>query len=683
MNMILFRKWLFAIQFLGVVILSLTVPTMSRAQEFTMAQTLTYQAQATTISFDGLAFFTGTLGSDSFFPPGKVADMWGFQYLRDNDPSRMGHNTDFLTRASDNVLYVLTADERQALVALANAQVDSINQYGYNRFVLIKAFRRLLEGDVPVGSIGLDENAVMAYSSQLYQLDSRMCLQRARVMGSLLSALTPTQKSHLDSMVGKGMLTWPQVQEPSDLGGLEPRIKEAVMTYAGDMFAWYADSQDADVYFCPERQGTYYGGFYLKDAPAVGNPGYSIDTNATAVYGQFFLHILTPPESTLIGNLANIAMPLLYQIVDRRTEVSQQLRKWLSGGEADSVSVMNAMTQYGALDGEIVYNIATNFARVRGMIDSAQMDSLKAARKRLIGDLAPTGAYLYSTPIDMPVIENTDFLFKTYGPNQVKKGWNLISLSHVVSDCSIDNLYPSRTSQAYYFSLDGYHATDTVNNGVGYWMKFGGDQAFIVQGMTLKAETISVRQGWNLFGSIGTTVPITGIVSKTPGLILSGIYGYEERYVEVDSIVPGMGYWAKASTDGQIILGPSAGPMAKNRVCIVRSGEIPPSPPDGEKTNNEIPVDFQLGQNYPNPFNPATVISYQLPVDSKVSLRVFNMLGQNIATLVDGVQQAGNNTATWSASGCASGLYLYRLEALPLSEPTNIFRKEMKMILLK
>ncbi|MCX6068570.1 MAG: hypothetical protein NT121_22960, partial [Chloroflexi bacterium] len=63
---------------------------------FTMDQTLSDKAQEMTIAFDGLAFLTGNLGSDSFFPPGKVADFWGFQYLRDNDPSGMGHNTDFL-----------------------------------------------------------------------------------------------------------------------------------------------------------------------------------------------------------------------------------------------------------------------------------------------------------------------------------------------------------------------------------------------------------------------------------------------------------------------------------------------------------------------------------------------------------------------------------------------------------
>ena len=70
---------------------------------YTMTQTLSDEAQGMTIAFDGLAFLTGNLGSDSFFPPGKVADFWGFQYLRDNDPSQMGHNTDFLTSAALNM----------------------------------------------------------------------------------------------------------------------------------------------------------------------------------------------------------------------------------------------------------------------------------------------------------------------------------------------------------------------------------------------------------------------------------------------------------------------------------------------------------------------------------------------------------------------------------------------------
>ncbi|MBK7450045.1 MAG: YbhB/YbcL family Raf kinase inhibitor-like protein [Anaerolineales bacterium] len=72
------------------------------APAYNIEQAVSDKAQGMTISYDALAFMTGDLGSDSFFPPGKVADFWGFQYLRDNDPSHMGHAGDFLTSAAMN-----------------------------------------------------------------------------------------------------------------------------------------------------------------------------------------------------------------------------------------------------------------------------------------------------------------------------------------------------------------------------------------------------------------------------------------------------------------------------------------------------------------------------------------------------------------------------------------------------
>ncbi len=67
-------------------------------------------------------------------------------------------------------------------------------------------------------------------------------------------------------------------------------------TYASEMFAWYAGSVDADVYFCPERQATYFGSFYMKDRPAMGNAGYSISTSLTGDSGADFLNLLTDTQ---------------------------------------------------------------------------------------------------------------------------------------------------------------------------------------------------------------------------------------------------------------------------------------------------------------------------------------------------------------------------------------------------
>jgi len=89
-----------------------------------------------------------------------------------------------------------------------------------------------------------------------------------------------------------------------------------------------------------------------------------------------------------------------------------------------------------------------------------------------------------------------------------------------------------------------------------------------------------------------------------------------------------------------------------------------------------IPVEFSLHQNYPNPFNPATIISYQIPVSGKVSLRVFDMLGREIATLVDEVKEAGTYNVSFDGKSFASGTYFYRFQS-------GNFVKINKMILMK
>ena len=76
-----------------------------------------------------------------------------------------------------------------------------------------------------------------------------------------------------------------------------------------------------------------------------------------------------------------------------------------------------------------------------------------------------------------------------------------------------------------------------------------------------------------------------------------------------------------------------------------------------------IPTEFALLQNYPNPFNPTTVIKYALPRAARVTLSVYNMLGQLVSTLVNEVQQVGSHHIEMNGANLASGVYFYRFEA--------------------
>ncbi len=94
--------------------------------------------------------------------------------------------------------------------------------------------------------------------------------------------------------------------------------------------------------------------------------------------------------------------------------------------------------------------------------------------------------------------------------------------------------------------------------------------------------------------------------------------------------------------------------------------------------NGSLPTVFALDQNYPNPFNPSTEISFALPNAGRVSLTIYNVLGQEVERLVDEQMEAGNHTVTWEASNYSSGVYFYRLIA-----DNDKFVKTNKMMILK
>lgn len=381
----------------------------SPQSQYSMEQALSDNAQLSTIAFSGLAFITGDAGADSFMPPGKVADFFGFQYMRDVDVAGYGHNTQFLSRVANNVLYILDDAQTAKLVALAKEQAPLYVGFAYNRLPILNAFRRNLEGSLPTGSTGLDIDAVAGYTAALYETDASLSYNRAVTVGSIIQSFTDSQKAYLAKMAFNDFNTWPDVGEDDALKkSLTNTEFVAVMTYASELFSWYKGSETADAYFCPERHGTYFGGFFMKDYPAMNNPDYFISTAVTGDKGQEFLKILNDTQRALIEGILPAQKDAMNEIAEIRVAVSAELRKAMTGGAVDKDKVYTLIQRYGYLDGQVSALYASRFAQVNSTLTDAQRAALVALR-----DLSVTvdGTYLFSTLTKTPVIPNTDFMF--------------------------------------------------------------------------------------------------------------------------------------------------------------------------------------------------------------------------------------------------------------------------------
>jgi hypothetical protein len=146
----------------------------------------------------------------------------------------------------------------------------------------------------------------------------------------------------------------------------------------------------------------------------MGNPNYTIDEQLTASAGQDFLAALPAAQATQVTGLAALQKSALLEIVDRREDIATLLRGFMAGESVDSAAVLALSERYGELDGQLAYWYATRFASVAQALSAEQQARLDSLADGL-GYLPPTGAFLYSQPIPMPAIANTDFLFGTQG----------------------------------------------------------------------------------------------------------------------------------------------------------------------------------------------------------------------------------------------------------------------------
>lgn len=394
-------------------------------QVYTVSQAVSREAQLHTLAFAGLAYLTGSPAEDSFFPPGKLADYFGFQFLRDNDPGGRGHQGDFLTTIAQGVLAVLDERQRSELVELAEAQAPVLESFARARLPLLQAFRRSLPASAPT----LDRGAVLSYSGRLYQLDMTLASQRAVVMARVLRSLTPAQQRAL-AQVGR-VPGGRAAAEVLDRRQFSHRVHEAVLTYAADLFAWQRGNPEADTYFCPERHATYFGSFGLKTAPVHSRPQQGIDPRLTGDGGAAFLSLLAPRQRQRLEDLVLAQQPLLGEIVVLRRNIAAELRHPLAGEPLDTLRLQDLARRYGELDGALSYGVATTLATLAQELTPAQQILLKSLRARFAqgevghgeagrseagrSEASRQGPYLFADPVERLPTVPVEFLFG-HGP---------------------------------------------------------------------------------------------------------------------------------------------------------------------------------------------------------------------------------------------------------------------------
>ena len=432
-------------------------------------------------------------------------------------------------------------------------------------------------------------------------------------------------------------------------------------------------------------------------------------------------------------------------------------------------------------------------ASVAQPLDTPAVARIYTVHTEGLGTAAATLQLSYD-PAEVQSGVSESSLHLLHGPiiaESVYTQWNMVSVPVTPEFSQKDSLFPAASSAAVAYDPSvGYGSQPLLSPGQGYWMRFPASDLAAILGDDITLSTINVLDGWNMIGSISTSINKSSITSIPSGIIASSFFGYKGGYHVAQTIDPMRGYWVKASGRGQLVLNAAAavpkGATAAslfdglNRITVRDASgneatayfglindvnpsfySMPPLPPEGvfdvrfatgrmaeftdghtlkavplrvssavgpltilwecankavpavlqagtrtvalkgsgkislsdagvrmslvfhPSTDAELPGQFALEQNYPNPFNPSTIIGYELPVPSKVVLKIYDVLGRNTATLVDEIQDGGFKSVEWNARTLASGIYFYRLEATSLSDPSKAFAQVRKMILLK
>ena len=263
------------------------------------------------------------------------------------------------------------------------------------------------------------------------------------------------------------------------------------------------------------------------------------------------------------------------------------------------------------------------------------------------------------------------------------KGWNMVSVGVIPEDNSVSAVFPDALT-VYAWENNTYVAASTIECGKAYWVAAESDQTVTVESEKLSEWTRSLSQGWHMIGALAEDKLISDLSPASSILIVYGFNPSSGKYVPATYLESGKGYWVAIGEEANISLSKPAEQRPKTSKVqwddfLQKFSKTPPPYPDSNSAN--VPREFKLLQNYPNPFNLETTIKYELAKESPVTIKIHNILGQEIRELVNGEKTAGYYSVKWDGTNnsgllTGSGVYIYTIKA-------GNFVKTKKMVLLK
>lgn len=241
-------------------------------------------------------------------------------------------------------------------------------------------------------------------------------------------------------------------------------------------------------------------------------------------------------------------------------------------------------------------------------------------------------------------------------------------------------------------SSDAYDGNSSIKIQAADFMGTGFPPFFFSSDLERNGHPINQRysnlKGYYKLSAFGEDVLwISVVITESDSTVLGGgmIYLHEEKTNWTEFNIP-INYDNNIGTPQMVyvtvaLLDTGAGGANINSIAFLDKFSLENTTPVEDEI--EIVDNFILEQNYPNPFNPSTIINFQLPEDGFVSLKVYDILGNEIMNLIEEEKTAGRYEVNFNASNFASGVYIYRLEIYSDNLKTADFISSRRMLLLK